>query len=126
MADANYFRQSLDSISSASTTSLVFERLGEYSRHDGNSQMDKIVLEKYDTSAHSEDEHKQALLKDEERDIDEAEALRLAQQSTKTSANKKFRRLLWILGAAILSVWLVALVVYLGTHAYRHASAEPQ
>ncbi|OCK80515.1 putative dipeptidyl-aminopeptidase B [Lepidopterella palustris CBS 459.81] len=95
-----------ESISSVSTTSLVLEHINEDA---ANSRL----LEKY------RDDHTPKLRRDEEFDIEDGKF-----QGVKP-ADKKARRLLWILGIICAVGWGLALVTFVTQGGYQHASTMP-
>jgi dipeptidyl aminopeptidase len=124
-------RRSVESVSSASTTSLVFDRIGERAEADekkpknGNS---KMVTPKYPPRGESlpyrDDDHTQVSLDDEEKDAD-LETGPFLDSGSKKSVDKKFRRLLWIVGGVFIGAWLIALAMFLFSQSYQHSSEKP-
>jgi dipeptidyl aminopeptidase len=133
----NSSRKSGDSVSSASTTSLVFERISEKVTADdertsrGNSHKKgrkNMVTAKFpprgDSFAYADDENEQHLFEDEDGDGDLETGPFLQSQGDK-SVDKKFRRMIWVIGGAFIGIWVVALVLFLARQSYRHASDTP-
>jgi dipeptidyl aminopeptidase len=125
MAPQGGKRNSGESLSSASTTSLVFERIGE--RVDakplnGNGN-ENMVTPKYPPRRGSSP---YADTEDEEKDDDDIETGPfLNKHPTGKAADKNFRRLLWIVGGIFIGAWILALVLFLGRQAYRQSSGAP-
>jgi dipeptidyl aminopeptidase B len=128
-------RKSEDSASTASTISLVFERIGERldaeneKKLNGNSRK-KMVTPKFppnrEPSAYADDEHAQQLLDDEEKDdYDVENGPYMNKNISDKKVDKNFRRLMFILGGIFIGAWVVALVMFLGKQAYRHPSTIP-
>ncbi|KAN0098665.1 putative dipeptidyl-aminopeptidase B [Hyaloscypha variabilis] len=128
-------RKSEDSVSTASTTSLVFERIGERVDAEnekkvlnGNSRK-KMVTPKFPPNrehlAYADDEHAQQLLEDEEKDDYDVENGPYMKNASEKSVDKSFRRLMFVLGGIFIGAWVVALVIFLGKQAYRHPSETP-
>jgi dipeptidyl aminopeptidase len=127
-------RKSEDSISTASTTSLVFERIGERidaenkTRLNGNGRK-KRVTPKFPPSrqplAYADDEHAQQLLEAEEKDGYDVENRPYMDTAGTKKVDKSFRKLMLVLGTTFVGAWLVALVIFLGNQAYRHPSTIP-
>lgn len=125
-------RHSDDSISSASTTSLVFERIGERAADEekslnGNGKK-KMVTRKFpprgESMPYADDENDH--LEDEEKDEDyDLESGPFLQTATNGSVDKKFRRLIWVVGGIFIGAWLLAAVLYLGHKSYQHPSDTP-
>lgn len=117
-------RMSLDSQSSASTTSLIFERIGErvvaMDSEDRKSYPRGAATVPY---ADVEDSH--ALLMDSEKDRTYIDDEDHTAGVGKQKLDKRFRRYLWIIGGIVAAAWVLGLVLYLGNRSYRHASADP-
>jgi dipeptidyl aminopeptidase len=124
-------RHSDDSISSVSTTSLVFERIGERAGGEEkslNGNGKKMVTPKFpphgESMPYADDENDH--LEDEEKDEDyDLESGPFLQTATNASVDKKFRRLIWIVGGIFIGAWLLAAVLYLGHKSYQHPSDTP-
>ncbi|KAF8849715.1 putative dipeptidyl-aminopeptidase B [Acephala macrosclerotiorum] len=119
-------RHSEDSASSASTTSLVFERIGErVESMNGNGK--KMVTPKFpprgDSLPYADDEN--AHLEDEEKDDYDLESGPFLQKASDKTVDKKFRRLIWIVGGVFIGAWILAAVLYLGHKSYQHPSDTP-
>ena len=124
-------RKSDESVSSASTTSLVFERIGERADAEESRPMNgksKMVTPKYpprgDSLPYRDDDHTQISLDDEEKENDLETGPFLNNGHGKT-IDKKFRRLLWIIGGVFIGAWVVALVLFLFNQTYKHSSTTP-
>ncbi|EKD20993.1 uncharacterized protein L3040_004612 [Drepanopeziza brunnea f. sp. 'multigermtubi'] len=127
-------RKSEDSISSASTTSLVFERIGERvdasdekgSNGNGKTMVTPKFRARSESRGYADDEHATTSHDDEEKDDYDLETGPfLSHNSTEQTVDKKFRRLLWIVGGVFIGVWLLALVLFLSRQSYRHVSSNP-
>ena len=127
-------RKSEDSISSASTTSLVFERIGERVEAQDEKQLNgngrkKMVTPKFppnrESLAYVDDEHAQQLLEDEEKDDYDVENGPYLNTAGEKKVDKSFKRLMTILGVVFIGAWVVALVIFLGKQAYKHPSQTP-
>lgn len=126
-------RHSDDSFSSVSTTSLVFERIseraeGEKRSLNGDGNKKKMVTPKFpprgnaipyadDDNDHLDDEDKE-----EQSDLESGPFLHTASNA---SVDKKFRRLIWIIGGIFIGAWVLAAVLYLGHKSYQHSSDTP-
>jgi dipeptidyl aminopeptidase len=124
-------RKSDESVSSASTTSLVFERIGERAEADERKPMNgksNMVTPKYpprgDSLPYRDDNHAQISFEDEEKDSDLETGPFLNNGSGK-AIDKKFRRLLWIIGGVFIGAWVVALALFLFSQSYKHSSTTP-
>lgn len=112
-------RDSTDSLTSASMTSLIFDRIKERNQSLRSSRL-------------SDDAHRpDAALLSETFEIksfadgsDEAEGGGYGQH-TPRPIEKRLRRWLWVLSGLLLSSWLMAFSLYLSSRAYRHASETP-
>ena len=96
-------RQSLDTVTSASTTSLVLEHLNGTSDNYGHSKgpLRNEKFEQYD----EEDGH--------------------YMPPAGQPMGKKVRRIMWALGGLCIGGWLLALVLFLSRQSYRHSSTIP-
>ncbi|PBP28151.1 putative dipeptidyl-aminopeptidase B [Diplocarpon rosae] len=125
-------RDSEDSISSTSTTSLVFERIGQLveavDEKGLNGNGSKMVTPKFpyrgDSIGYADDEHATSSHDEEEKDFG-LETGPFLNHSTGKPADKRFRRLLWTLGGLFVGTWLLAFVLFLGNHSYQHVSSKP-
>ncbi|KAF7934164.1 uncharacterized protein EAE97_008524 [Botrytis byssoidea] len=122
-------RNSSDSVaSSASTTSLVFDRIGERVAANG-SEKPTMVTPKFPPRgemAYADDEHTQIHLdEEEEKDYDMEDGAFLTNGATNKSVDKKLRRLIWIIGGVFIGAWVLALFIFLGKQAYKHSSESP-
>lgn len=126
-------RNSGDSGSSASTTSLVFERIGERADAAENQPLNghsKMVTPKFpprgDGRPYADDEYTDRSREEEEREDDDVESGPfLSKPMTEKETNKSFRRLIWIVGGVFIGAWILALVLFLGRQAYKHSSEIP-
>jgi dipeptidyl aminopeptidase B len=128
-------RTSHESTSEASTTSLVFERIGERVDADekpmnGNTKMwpRKHLIKQspsYADDGHADDERAGISLGNEESGDSLESGPFLNNGSLGKGVDKRFRRLIWIVGGVFFGAWLLALVLFLWSQAYRHSSAIP-
>ena len=124
-------RKSEESIFSASTTSLVFERIGERAdlgnEHPVNGHS-KMVTPKFpprgDSRAYADDENTHHPY-EEEKEEEDLESGPFISKGVDKTVDKRFRRLIWIIGGVFIGAWVLALVVFLGRQAYRHPSESP-
>lgn len=107
-------RKSTDSTSSASTTSLIFERIGE--RVEGESSREKRKSKTRGASTYADIDD------DQEKDYD-AESGPFMKSDK--AVEKKFRRLIWAIAIIFVGAWVLALVLFLGKQSYKHSSARP-
>lgn len=98
-------RPSTDSISSASTTSIALERLNKSAADAGShfrrSSVPQVKGENYDAE---DGVYPTAYMR---------------------PVDKRSRRIMWSLGGLCLGGWLLAMVLFLSRHNYRHASNIP-
>jgi dipeptidyl aminopeptidase len=130
----DYERKSEDSVSTTSTTSLVFERIGERAEAEnekklnGNGHNKKMVTPKFpprgESLAYADDEHAQQLLENEEKDDYDVENGPYTNTAERT-VDKSFRRLIWIVGGVFIGAWVIALILFLTRQTYRHVSEIP-
>jgi len=126
-------RISDESISSESTTSLVFERIGERAEAEGRKPMNghkKMVTPKYpprgDSLPYADYGHADTSLEEEDKeDYDPESGPFLTSVSTGRDVDKKFRRLMWVIGGVFIGAWVVALILFLWSQSYRHSSDIP-
>ena len=124
-------RRSEESVSSVSTTSLVFERISERATAEEKNPMNrtgKMYTPKYplrgDSVPYRDENHTESSLEDEEKDTDLEDGHFIGGGSGKT-VDKEFRRLLWIIGGIFIGAWVVALVLFLWSQSYKHSSTTP-
>ncbi|CAJ2501400.1 Uu.00g042530.m01.CDS01 [Anthostomella pinea] len=101
-------RLSHDSLSSVSTTSLVFERLGEREKPNGNLS----------------DFNNEDPLKDGSDDDERGAFLASAASQRRVGMDRKLKRIILILAGVFVAVWLVGLVTYVSSKSYQHASEK--
>lgn len=127
-------RTSIESTSSASTTSLVFERINDHVNGNVSALTGNVLSTRFPSSSqpYADDANGRpngkALENGEQADFDVDVETGPFITSTK-GADKKFRRLIWIIGGVFIGLWGVAFFVFLGRQASRHTSeysAEPQ
>lgn len=124
-------RTSGESVSSASTTSLVFERIGEQADAADKRPLNghgKMVTPKYPrrgASPYADDEYGNRPLDDEEKDDDVETGPFLRSPPTAKETDRNFRRLVWAVGGIFIGAWILALVLFLGRQAYKHSSEFP-
>ena len=105
----NKSRTSLDSVTSASTTSIALERLEVFV----NPQENYHIKAPSDVNGfHSKDE-------------DYDEEVTFLGNSHPRPVEKRAQRILWSLGVLCFGGWLLALVLFLSRQSYKHASALP-
>lgn len=124
-------RVSEDSLSSASTTSLVFERIGARANAEGDALngngRSKMVTPKYPPRGeYTDEDYSHGLIDGEEKEeIDLETGPFIPSSSNQTTLDKKFRRLVWIIAVVFIGTWCLALVIFLGRQSYRHSSESP-
>lgn len=101
-------RISLDSVTSASTTSIALERLNA----SGQATNGRPTVSSPTDRFHKENEGY------DEEDV-------FPHQNYDRPVDKRTQRVLWVLGGLCLSGWLVALVLFLSRQSYRHPSTLP-
>ena len=106
---SNTARASFDSITSASTTSIVLERLNHTGQATGNGH---TKIPPRTAPFRSKDEYYN----------EEDKAYRSKREQP---TGKKARRIMWLLGGFCLGGWLLALVLFVAQQTYRHASTRP-
>ncbi len=102
-------RASMDSATSASTTSIALERLNESAADDGKGFH----------KTHTRNGALRAV--NEEYDAEDA----IVRPLQMRSIDKRARRIMWSLGGLCLGGWLLALVLFLSRQSYRHSSTIP-
>ncbi|TAQ84415.1 hypothetical protein B7494_g7248 [Chlorociboria aeruginascens] len=125
-------RESIESTSSASTTSLVFDRIADRSEKlewtmNGKKQM---VAAKFpprgDSLGYKDDTNDEVPLVDEEdKDDYDPEIGSFINNGFDKAVDKKLRRLIWIIGGIFIGAWVLALFIFLSSQAYRHSSESP-
>ncbi|KAI9809061.1 MAG: hypothetical protein M1825_002350 [Sarcosagium campestre] len=124
--DSDPHRGSLDSVTSldsVSTTSLVLESLRDgRSTRNGSASLTSNGHASFSHDKRRYGDHLTEL--DEEKDDDLREEVAFADMPSRP-AERKYRRLLWIAVAMLTASWLVALVLFLTTGSYKHASSKP-
>ncbi|ORY60242.1 dipeptidyl peptidase IV N-terminal region-domain-containing protein [Pseudomassariella vexata] len=103
-------RPSRDSLSSVSTTSLVFERLSE--------------REKLDSSKNISDFDDEDPLKDGDDERDAFLAAAAEGGNAVVPIDRKMRRILLIVAGALIAAWVVGLFTYLSSQSYQHSSEK--
>ncbi|KAH0545090.1 hypothetical protein FGG08_000861 [Glutinoglossum americanum] len=110
-------RDSLDSVSSASTTSLVLDRLNDFALdHTNNYKSPSTGDGLLHISEHQD--------KGEEDDGDVERGYAYSPTTSKPM-EKKARRYMWILASVFVGGWLLALGLFLSRQAYKHSSTVP-
>jgi dipeptidyl aminopeptidase len=124
-------RTSNETLSEASTTSLVFERIGKRVVAAGEKSLNghgEVGTPKhytrrqpipYEDEGNVDDEHEDIPLEDEE------SGPFLNGDVAGKSVDKRFRRLIFIVGGVFVGAWLVALGLFLFSQSYLHSSAIP-
>lgn len=127
-------RKSDESDSSGSTTSLVFERIGQRAESEEKKFVDgdsKVVAPKYpprtDSMRYADDDADVRFEDEEEKDDGDLESGSFLDPkiSSGKEVDRRFRRLMWIIGGVFIGAWLLALVLFLGRQSYRHSSDIP-
>ncbi|CAG8977072.1 hypothetical protein HYALB_00005780 [Hymenoscyphus albidus] len=132
-------RESEESVSSASTTSLVFERIGERANAEaeaaaGHNTMvtpkfspKGLGLSRNDSQAYADDDQPaRRPYEEEDKEEDDLESGPfLRNGATSQTIDTKLRRLIWIVGGVFVGAWLLAMVVFLARQTYRHSSDIP-
>lgn len=127
-------RPSNETMSEASTTSLIFERISERtierpkSGHPSVAALSPYLSRQsapYTDDGQTEHGRGDDSLEDEESgDIPETGPF-LDGDTAGKSVDKRFRRLIWIVGGVFVGAWLVALALFLFSQAYAHTSEIP-
>jgi dipeptidyl aminopeptidase B len=119
-------RVSVDSISSASTTSLVFDRIDDQV-HDGNSktngQIKADIPPRSSSLPYTDDANHRPIppsLEDEHSDEVDLETGPFIH--TTKAPDKQFRRLMWVLATVLIGAWGLAFFIFIGRQAFRQAS----
>ena len=113
-------RKSTDSTSSASTTSLIFERIGE--RADKEITKEAKAARGGSGAYADDDVDRYPLEDDQDKDYDAESGPLITSDKV---VEKKFRRLVWGIAVIFVGAWVLALVLFLGKQSYRHSSAKP-
>ncbi|KAI9838673.1 MAG: hypothetical protein M1819_004987 [Sarea resinae] len=104
-------RTSLDSVSSVSTTSVILEGLNDLPPNRSTKRSQR-------RGSYSVEGIPDGKL--EEYDVEDG-----VHPVSNKAGDKKVRRILWMLGGFFVSAWVLAFVVFLSSHAYRHSSSRP-
>ncbi|KAM5345315.1 hypothetical protein ACJ41O_011177 [Fusarium nematophilum] len=104
-------RYSNDSLSSVSTTSLVFDRIQEKTEMDAGREKDPRALDADDP-----------LKEDEDEDLETGPFLGPGAALHRQPMDKGLRRILIIVGTVFLGGWLAGLGIFVASGSYRHAS----
>lgn len=111
-------RQSHDTLSSVSTTSLVFERLHEESAKPvdarGSSRNARLHVEQEDKEAEG--------VYDDSGETGPFLGHQVQAPPRRKPMDRKLRRILIAIGAALVTAWLAALAVLVASGSYKHAS----
>jgi dipeptidyl aminopeptidase len=125
-------RQSEGSISDASTTSLVFERIGERAEAEDRKQRDghnKMGTARYsargDSVPYADDEHANVSLDDEDKEDDLENGPFIHNGTAGKNTDRRFRRLIWVVGGLFVGAWVLAFGLFLLNQSYRHSSSIP-
>jgi dipeptidyl aminopeptidase len=123
-------RDSFASVSSASTTSLVFERIGERVEDEekaGSSKNNAYKMPHRGDSKFYADNQSGSIPpeEDEEKDNFDLETGPFIRNGLDKATDKKFKRLMWILSSSFVGAWVLALFIFLGQQAYKHSSETP-
>ncbi|KAI1003836.1 putative dipeptidyl-aminopeptidase B [Podosphaera aphanis] len=117
-------RNSEDSISLASTTSLLFARIGERAAStDSDSIYEKNRAHRHRSDSHCYDDDEYAHDSDDYEDNgrDKIENSPFLRGSSK-AGGRKFRRLIWIIGLFLFGTWLLALIIFLSKRTYTYSA----
>jgi dipeptidyl aminopeptidase B len=119
-------RVSVDSVSSASTTSLVFDRIDERLQ-DGNNKTNghpkTDIPPRSSSLAYTDDaNHQLTSLSPEDERSDEVDLETGPFIHTTKPADKNFRRLMWILATIFIVTWGLAFFIFIGRQTSRQAS----
>lgn len=114
-------RASLDSVSSASTTSLVLEELNKEST---STNKNSYKLPRRGDSLRANGNYRDK--EDGEGDADDVD-LEDGPYSPPGGkpVSKKVRRIIWIAGALLTAGWVLALILFLSRKSFRHSSTIP-
>jgi dipeptidyl aminopeptidase len=111
-------RSSIESASSASTTSLMFDRIQDRASKNGKTTKGGYLSkDKYDEFEHEVEGRN----KETELVVEEGPYLLPANRQP----GKKARRLFWMSCAIFMGIWLLGLAIFISRKAYRHASSIP-
>ncbi|KAI9759151.1 MAG: hypothetical protein M4579_002524 [Chaenotheca gracillima] len=110
-------RDSFETATSASTTSIVLERLNEASSHS-DSHGRAALISNGDAHAPGYKDKEE-----EEREVDLEDGP--FQSLSMKPMERKVKQLMWFFGSVALSGWILALFVLLWNQSYKHASAIP-
>ena len=102
-------RNSLDSITSSSDTSIALDSLNEDGSATGNG--------------HTKAPPRTKILRNKDGDFDEEDGF--YRPPVRKPFEKRNRRVMWALGGLCIGGWLLALVLFLSRQTYRHASTIP-
>jgi dipeptidyl aminopeptidase len=121
-------RVSMESVSSASTTSLVFERIGlQVQENDGPGNRERVYPPRRESLRYVDnvdDQTPLARTNDEnknELDVEDDPYL----TARGKGVDKNCKRILWILAIIFIGVWAFAFSIYLTRKAYQHTSQIP-
>lgn len=110
-------RNSIDSFSSASTTSLVLERLADTS-HDKVSY--KLPLQ----GGSTRDDGGHRYGDRDPRNLTLEDGI-YPELNTSKPVSKRVRRLIWLVGAGLTAAWVLALLIFVARQTFRHSSSIP-
>jgi dipeptidyl aminopeptidase len=117
-------RVSVDSVSSASTTSLVFDRIDErlQDRNNRTNWQPKTPPRSSSLPYDGDTNHRAMSLPLEDEHSDEVDLETGPFIHTIKASDKRFRRLMWILATIFIAAWGLAFFIFIGRQASRNAS----
>lgn len=111
-ATADSPRPSEDSLSSVSTTSLVFERLGEKEMLRPKNERDLADFEDDDPMSYGEDDERGAFLRHSNT------------RGPGQAMDRKLKRVLIVVAGLFVALWGIGLFVFISTKSYQHSSQK--
>ncbi|KAM0332040.1 hypothetical protein ACHAQA_002309 [Verticillium albo-atrum] len=113
------------SISSASTTSLVFDRLAEESEKGQYTSSRRAASDSRQAYADHADDNSDAMKESDTNDPETGPFLGTADgalQQPRRGVDRKLKKVLLIAGGIFVAAWVVSLVVFLTNKSYKHGS----
>ncbi|KAI9888475.1 MAG: hypothetical protein M1814_006893 [Vezdaea aestivalis] len=117
-ADLSKPRKSLDSLSSASTTSLVFDRISDRVSKKIGLGRSRDARTDSEIPLNTEYQDKEDEFEVDVEDGEYGHAL-------SKPIDRKVRRWLYIFGSIVVGAWVIGLIAYISSKAYRHSSTIP-